>query len=312
MKTRMLFSILTLIALFESCKKDDNMNPTPLNPDTAGDVMVDRFSSAAAHLFVRTADNGFPAAGDPINFDMIPAFHTMGLGPNGEKTEYYNFDVQSTTPAPIYVLFKDGESTPVPDQLNIVNVIPGDAGYNDFWLVVKVTVPSNYVANTVTNYAEIISNGYTLTPTTMVVNCPIVPKGSVASKRFLSSESAELTRGWYNSKVVYYFNFNEKMLSAVNGMVPTSDIYVSFNINPDQTGGGPASGFKTEDGMATGQTHNVPETLPADAAYSPLWDVQIYDNADFDMVSNLTTAMSTNILATDAVIVNCPIVSVTQ
>ncbi len=311
MRKKILITSLILIALIESCKKDDT-KPSPLDPDTAGDVMVDRFSSAAAHLFVRTADNNFPAAGAPIDFDMIPAFHTMGLGPNGEKTEYYNFDVQSTAPAPIYVLFKSSESMPVKDQLNIVNVIPGDAAYNDFWQVVKVTVPDDYVANTVTSYDQVIKNGYTLTPTTTVVNCPIVPKGSTASKRFLSSESADLTRGWYNSKVVYYFNFSEKMLTAVNGLVPTSDIYVSFNINPGETDGGPASGFKTEDGMATGQTHNVPETIPTDAAYSPLWDVQIYDNADFSMVSDLSTAMSANILAQDAVIVNCPIVSVTQ
>ncbi len=30
---------------------------------------------------------------------------------------YYNFDVQSTVPAPIYVLFRDGESMPVQGQI---------------------------------------------------------------------------------------------------------------------------------------------------------------------------------------------------
>ena len=97
---------------------------------------------------------------------------------------------------------------------------------------------------------------------------------------------------------------------AVDGKVPTSDIYVCFNINPDKPNGGPASGFKTEDEMATGQTHNIPETLPDDAAYSPLWKVQIYDNTEFDDISNLTTALSATILAPAAAIVNCPIVSV--
>jgi len=311
MKTKLILSALIAIAFVSSCKKDDNMGTAPLNPDTAGDISIDRFSSAFAHLFLRTAQNGFPAANQPVDFDAIPAFNTHGLGPNGEKTIYYNFDVLSTTPAPIYALFRSGETTPVSVQLNIVNVIPGDAGYNDFWLVNKVTVPSDYVANTITSYDEIMAKGYTITPTTSIVNCPIVPKGSIARKRFSSSESPELTRGWYNNKVVYYFNFFEKELMAVNGMVPTSDIYVCFNINPGQTGGGPASGFKTEDGMATGQAHNVPETLPTDAAYSPLWDVQIYNNMDFNAVSNLSTASMANILAVDAVTVNCPIVSVT-
>ena len=311
MKTKLYVIAVMLISLAAACKKEDN-GPTPLNPDTAGDVSVDRFSSTAGHLFVRDANNDFPAANAPVDFDAIPAFITHGLGPNGEKTQYYNFDAMSTTPAPIYVLFRDGESSPVANQLNIVNVIPGETGYNDFWLVTKVTVPSGYVANSVTSYSEIVQKGYTLTPTTTIVNCPIVPKGSVARKRYLSTESPDLTRGWYKNKVVYYFNFSEKGLMASGGLVPTSDIYVCFNINPGMDGGGPPSGFKTEDGMATGQAHNVPETLPTDAAYSPLWDVQIFDNTNFANVSNLISAEAATLLAPDAAIVNCPIVSVMQ
>jgi hypothetical protein len=311
MKKR-IFIPLVLSVFIMACEKDEDTMPVPLDPDTAGDVSVDRFSSDAAHLFVRTADNGFPEANAPVDFDAIPAFITKGLGPNGELTEYYNFDVMSTTPAPIFVLFKSGEDMPVDGQLNIIDVKPGDAGYNDFWLVNKVTVPADYVANTVTSVSEIQQKGYEVTPTTTIVNCPVVPKGSVARKRFLASETSEPTRGWYKSKVVFYFNFLEKDLMADNGKVPTSDIYVSFNINPDMVGGGPPSGFKTEDDLATGRTHNVPETVPTDDAYSPLWDVQIYDNAEFDMVSDLSSAEMTNIMAVDAAIVNCPIVSVQQ
>jgi len=311
MKTRF-FIPFALMAFFLACEKDEDPMIVPLDPDTAGDASVDRFSSAAAHLFVRTADNGFPGANEPVDFDAIPAFITKGLGPDGEMTQYYNFDVMSTTPAPIFVLFRTGEDMPVDGQLNIVDVIPGDAGYNDFWLVNKVTVPADYVANTVTSLSEIQQKGYAVTPTTTIVNCPVVPKGSVARKRFLPEESAELDRGWYKNKVVFYFNFLEKDLEADGGKVPTSDIYVSFNINPDQAGGGPPSGFKTEDDMATGQTHNVPETIPTDAAYSPLGDVQIYDNAEFDMVSDLSSAEMASIMAVDAAIVNCPIVSVQQ
>jgi hypothetical protein len=310
MKARIILTSLLVLAFFNACKKDDNMGPKPLDPDTAGDVNIDRFSAAFAHLFVRTPENGLPAANQPVDFDAIPAFNTHGLGPNGEKTIYYNFDVLSTTPAPIYALFRMGESTPVEGQLNIVNVIPGDAGYNDFWQVYKVTVPAGYVANTITSYDAIMRMGYPVMATTSVVNCPIVPKGSTARIRYSPSESPGLTRGWYKDKVVYYFNFFEKELMTVNGMVPTSDIYVSFEINPGQPNGGPSSGFKTENDMATGQTHNVPETLPSETAYSPLWDVQIYDNGSFGSVDNLASAMSAPILARDAAMVNCPIVSV--
>lgn len=312
MKQKKLFFYLMFAAILMSCEKNDDDSPTPVDPDMAEEVSVDRFSSEAGNLFVRDANNGFPEANEPIDFDMTPAFITKGLGPDGELVQYYNFDVQPLTPAPIYVLFKDGASSPVDGQLNIIDVIPGDANYNDFWLVVKVTVPDDYVANTVTSYSEIVSKGYATSATDMIVNCPVVPKGSVATKRYSSSESADLTRGWYNSKVVYYFNFTEKMLTVVNGNVPTSDIFVSFNINPDMTGGGPPSGFKTEDGMDTGQTHNVPETLPEDDAYSPLWDVQIYDNMDFEGVGCIQTAMEATLMAEDAAVVNCPIVSVEE
>src|SRR5262249_39952826 len=152
-------------------------------------------------------------------------------------------------------------------QLNIVDVLPGDAGYNDFWAVSKVTVPADYVANTVTSVAEIMAAGYQVTSTDMIVNCPIVPDGATAKLRFKSTESPDLTRGWYRDQVVSYFNFSEADIVAAGGMVPTSPIYVTFNKNPGESGGGPASGFVVEPG--TEQTHNVPASLPGHAGYSP-------------------------------------------
>ena len=277
------------------------------DPDTSPKASIDRFSMEAGHLFVRDGNNGLPGPNEPVNFDM-PPFITKGLGPNGEFSTYYNFDVQPTQPAPIYVLFKDGQPAPVADQLNIVGVIPGDAGYNDFWLVNKVTVPPYYVANTFVSEDQVLNSGYNIVQTNIVVNCPIVPDSSTAMLRYNSGEDPGLTRGWYNSTVVYYFNFSEAQITTdESGMIPTSPIYVAFNINPDEMGGGPPSGFKTDE---TGRTHNVPATLPDDTLYSPLWFVNIYDNADFDMVSDLSSAQSANILVNGAAIVNCPIVEV--
>lgn len=313
MKTKLFILSIISASYLTGCMKDDDDPVTMVNnPESAEKVSVDRFSSTAAMLFVRNSENNFPGANQPVDFDNIPAFITNGLGPNGEKIQYYNFDVQSTTPAPIYVLMRTGETSPVTGQLNIIDVIPGDPGYNDFWIVNMVTVPADYEANTVTSLEEIIQNGYSISSTNTIVNCPVVPEGSVARKRFSSSESMELTLGWYKDKVVHYFNFSEKMLMAVSGKVPTADIFVSFNINPDQPGGGPPSGFKTENGMPTGQAHNVTEALPTDAEYSPLWDVQIYDNNSFNDVANLMTARTVQILAMDAALVNCPIVSIQQ
>jgi hypothetical protein len=186
---------------YTSCKKSNTSSaPAPKDPNTAEQASIDRFSSAAGHLQVRTASNGLPAANATINFDQGP-FITRGFTPSGKVVDYYNFDVRPIIPAPIWVLFKADSTDPVPDQNNIIDVIPGDAGYNDFWQVYKVTVPADYVANTITSYQELVAKGYPIAKTSGLVNCPVVPKGSTATKRFIA-EDAGLTTGWYKDKVV--------------------------------------------------------------------------------------------------------------
>ncbi len=288
-----------------SMEDGDSMEDGMMDPAEAERVGVDRFSEAAGTLMVRSEENDLPGPGEPIDFDQ-PPFLTRGLGPDGGHVAYYNFDVQPTAPAPIFVLFREGEEHPVDGQLNIIDVVPGDDGYNDFWQVTKVTVPSDYTANSATSFADLQEAGYDIEPTSMVVNCPVVPDGSTASMR-AGDGDAGLVDGWYDGKVVSYFEFTEAPLELADGAVPTSPIYVSFNINPNEEGGGPASGFMTEDG--NDRTHNVVATLPEDDAYSPLWTVNVYDNADFDAVSDLEAVSDANVLATGVANVNCPIVS---
>jgi hypothetical protein len=304
-------SLLSLVAaslFFNSCKKGETgpmgemglpgTNATAvIDPDSYPKISVDRFSSVAGHLMVRTSMNGLPAINAPINFDEGP-FITSGKTPDGKITEYYNFDVQPTTPAPIYVLFREGETAPVKGQRNIINVKPGDAGYNDFWQVVKVTVPSNYLANTLTSLNAIQNGGYKTETTNIIVNCPVVPEGSRADKRFIN-ETGALIKGWYKDSIAFYFNFGEKNLSGTT--VPVAPIYVTFNTN-----GVASSGFVTEPG--TSQTHNVVGAVPTDANYSPLWSVNVYDNANFATVMNLSDIGSATILANGVANVNCPIV----
>jgi hypothetical protein len=285
--------------------RDPGPTLAPKNPDTAPQVSIDRFSAKAGKLQVRTAKNGLPGPNQPVDFDRGP-FITHGFGPTGARVRYYNFDVQSTTPAPIYALFRESENEPVAGQLNIVDVVPGEKGYNDFWQVVKVTVPRDYVANTVTSLAEIRAAGYRMEPTTKLVNCPIVPRGSVARMR-LNGGSAELHLGWYRGQVVNYFTFEEHALQvSASGEVPRSLIYVTFRTNPDQPGGGPASGFVTEPGSE--QTHNVIQTVPSDPGYSPLWLVNVYDNADFPKVQDFSSAARAKVLGPGVALVNCPVV----
>jgi hypothetical protein len=270
-------------------------------------VSVDRFSDAFAHLFKRSANPSFPAPNAPIDCDQGP-FITHGLGPDGEKVVYYNFDVLPTTPAPIYVLFAGADQ--VQGQLNIIDVLPGDPGYNDFWQIVKVTVPATYVANSVTSLAEIRAAGFPMAATNMLVNCPVVPAGSTAMLRY-TSEPATLQRGWYRDQVVQYFSFDERALTTTAaGTVPVVPILVAFNIDPSSTNpmSGPPSGFVTEPG--TLQTHNVISALPTDSSYSPLWAVSAYKSASFSAVTNFTTASQAPVAAAGLGDVNCPVVAV--
>jgi hypothetical protein len=308
MSTRCLHLCTALVLFgYAGCGGDTATPGAARDPATADKVPVDRFSDQAAMLMRRSAAPSLPGPSQAIDFDQGAPFVTEGFGPHGEKVRYYNFDVQPTVPAPIYVLFRAGEDKPVPGQLNIVDVVPGDQGYSDFWQVHQVTAPSSYVANTVTSKAELVSAGFSVRPTDTLVNCPIVPEGSKAALR-VGGGSTALMAGWYRGKTVAYFSFEEKALTG--SAVPLSPIYVAFNVNPDQTGGGPGSGFKAESGSA--QTHNVVATLPSDATYSPLWLVNVYDNAAFASVGDLSTATAARQLGAGVAKVNCPVVAVGQ
>jgi hypothetical protein len=275
----------------------------PLDPDQAPVAAVDRFNDKAAHLQLRTPDNQIPGPNQPVDFDSGP-FITQGLSPTtGKPVRYYNFDVQSTTPAPVYVLYRDGEDRPIAGQLDIVDTLPGEKGYNDFRQVWKVTVPKDYVTNTLVDAGTLRSPGYKMEKTDTLRNMPVVPDKSSAKAR-LKGESADLQRAWYKGQVAKFFIFDEAPLSGNN--VPLSPIYVTFNINPDQPNGGPGSGFKAEPNSE--QTHNVPATLPGDTGYSPLWLVAVYDNGNWSEVQDLRTALKAKVLAPAAATVNCPIV----
>ena len=121
-----------------------------LDPVRAPIAAVDRFSDVSGTLLNRSADTRLPGPNEPIDFDR-PPLNTLGFSPAGEPALYYHLDVQSTTPAPVYILYREGEDEPVQSQLNIIDTLPGQKGYNDFRQIWKVRVPKDYVANTITD-----------------------------------------------------------------------------------------------------------------------------------------------------------------
>jgi hypothetical protein len=279
------------------------------DPDKAAVASVDRFSKDAGHLQLRTASNGIPGPNQPVDFDTGP-FNTQGLSPQGKPVRYYNFDVQSTTPATVYIVYRAGASAPLAGQLPIIDELPGEKGYNDFRQVTRVTVPASYEVNSIVDATALKASGFKMEKTDAIRNMPIVPDGSVARHR-LNGADASLHRAWYHGMVAKYLAFDETTLLAANGEdVPISPISVFFNINPDQANGGPASGFRKEPGSA--QTHNVVSTVPGNPSYSPLWVVSVFDNSDWAKVHDLDSATSAKLLAASVATVNCPIFFVSQ
>ena len=178
--------IFILIFGFIACNKDDDkVVKEPKDPEKATAVAVDRFSDSAAVLMKRSQYPELPVANAPINFDE-GVFITQSLGPGGETVKYYNFDVQGLTPAPVYVFFYKSSHEKVSGQMNILDVIPGEPGYNDFWQMVEVLVPDDYVANTAASFKNIVEEGYELNTTDYLINCPVVPYGSTANLRYRS------------------------------------------------------------------------------------------------------------------------------
>src|SRR5690349_11249681 len=100
---------------------------------------------------------------------------------DGRATFYYDFgmnspaldDATKVASAPIYVLVTgfdaSGQPQPLAGQHNIIDVVPGEAGYSDLWQVNFVTVPSGTAANSVRSLDEIQKAGYPVKPTDMFV-----------------------------------------------------------------------------------------------------------------------------------------------
>jgi hypothetical protein len=276
----------------------------PKDPDQAPIATVDRFSDAAGTLLKRSADNHLPGPNEPIDFDT-PPFNVVGFSPAGEPTLYYHLDVQSTTPAPVYILYREGEDKPVADQLDIIDTLPGEKGYNDFRQVWKVWVPKDYVANTITDASMLQQAGYKMEKMDKLLNMAVVPDKSRARVRW-GGGSLELQRAWCHDQVAKFFLFDEAPLSVSGDKVPVSPIYDGFTINPGQPGG--EKEFCTDPNST--QTHNVVATMPGDKAYSPLWLRVVYDSAACASVHNLETALQAKKVAANVLFINCPMVSV--
>jgi len=212
------------------------------------------------------------------------------------SVSYLDYGPQPNVAVPILVFFQAASpSTPVAGQRNIIDTIPGQPGYSDFWRVYKVLAPSGYVANSIRSLATAVASGYKIEPTDIVVNCPVVnPAAKVAGS------TTPPVSGWYRDREVFYFDHGTN--SETHGsVVEDAPIYAFFR----------------GDGSPVGGQKNIIDVLPGDAGYSDLWRVVKVVVAASYMANSLKDARSI-VAARDAgqvtlettdIYVNCPVVS---
>jgi hypothetical protein len=88
---------------------------------------------------------------------------------------YYNFDIQSPVPAPRFRFTHKGRREAIVGQRDVVDVLPGEPGYSDFWGIVWVEVPDAFEPGSVTAAAQI--RGLHAEASPEAVDCPIVSVG---------------------------------------------------------------------------------------------------------------------------------------
>ena len=209
---------------------------------------------------------------------------------------YLNYGNSANVSQPILAFFQaSSPSTPVAGQRNIIDTIPGQPGYSDFWRVHKVLVPSSYVANTIRSFEEAAASGYTIQVTNTTVNCPVVNVNATTPGTSLGK-----TTGWYRDRDVFYFDHGPRS-PGLGFIVQSAPIYA----------------FSYTNGTAVPGQRNVVDVKPGDPGYSDLWQVtKVVVGASYVVNSLKSASAIMNAAASSQVslqhtnlFVNCPVVT---
>ena len=122
-----------------------------------------------------------------VNCPIVPAGSTLESGVEltqgwykGARVYYPDFGMNPAVAIPIWVfatgMDANGDPVFVDGQHNIIDAIPGDEGYSDFWHVRLVMVDESYEANSITSAQAVADGGFEVVQTPLVVNCPVVPR----------------------------------------------------------------------------------------------------------------------------------------
>jgi hypothetical protein len=279
-------------------------------PELAPLVAIDRFSDEAGTFFLRSQQVGLPGPNEPIDFDVDFLF--KGIGPNGERIEFYLFDVRDDTPPPVYILV-DRRGDPIPGQLPIFDLLPGEEGHSDIWRVHQVRLTAlEYIANSINTAQQIFDAELEVEITTQGYHAVIVPDGSSASRRWDLDIPRGLQNGWYRGQIVKYLLFE-------NPQSPFPLILGAERVETPQMFGFLANDRDVLDGFAvdpqSGETHNVVAVLPGEESYAPLWVLQVFKLTAFDRFNSLADAIredEENSIDLGILHINAPIVGLEE
>jgi hypothetical protein len=161
----------------------------------------------------------------------------------GRTIGYYDFGPIKLKPgnklAPLWTV-----TNPASGQHNIVDVVPGQSGYSPLWQINMVTFKSGITPYLLKSKADVdaaVAKGdVTVTPTSMVVNCPVLGFGQ---KR---------VAGFSAGKTIHYYDLGPVKVAPGNDVLPLVAL---------------------SNGVA-GQ-HNITEETIAPGAtdYPPLWGI---------------------------------------
>jgi hypothetical protein len=94
----------------------------------------------------------------------------------------------------------DGAPQMIVDHPTVLDGVPGDEGYSDLRDVQLAVAPPGFDSRAIRSLAELEASGLEIVPADLLVNYPIVPRGST------TATGHPIRLGWYRGEQVEYFD----------------------------------------------------------------------------------------------------------
>lgn len=225
----------------------------------------------------------------PQNYTRIQGWY------KGKKVYYYNFEngnfgtSSTVNTAPIYLFRHSNNVSDTALQINLVDVIPGDTGYSDLWLVNIVVVTDDTIipVRSKTDLDTAVGAGKaSIHATAITVNCPVVGNGSKVEMQ--DENQVKYVFGFYKGQTIFYFDF---------GANPATTLPIWPLVRKNETSPVPRN--------------NIINTATGDAGYSAFWWVYLVPvRSDYVANTYTTRDQIMNAPTTELMkLVNCPIVA---